>query len=50
MTRYLVFILILLFVAALPIWPYSEHRSFHPSGILAILIVITTLLIARRNP
>lgn len=36
----LLIILILLFLGALPLWPYSRGWGYYPGGILGLLLVI----------
>jgi hypothetical protein len=39
-----IFLLIVLLLGALPLWPYSLQWNYYPSGILGVLIIV--LLVA----
>jgi hypothetical protein len=41
----LVIILILLFIGALPSWPYSSGWGYYPSGGLGLVLVIILILV-----
>jgi hypothetical protein len=40
----LLIFLVLLLVAALPSWPYSRGWGYYPSGGLAVVVAVVTLL------
>ena len=41
----MLFILILLLIGALPVWPYSRHWGYLPSGILALISLLVALIL-----
>ncbi len=43
----LIVLLAMLFVAALPAWPYSSRWGFGPGGVLGIMLAIAVLLALR---
>ncbi|BCG45379.1 Transmembrane protein Msl3831 [Citrifermentans bremense] len=45
MRNVLLLILILLVIAALPAWPYSEGWGYFPSGGLGVVLVVLLLLV-----
>ena len=49
MTTLLLILLVLLFVGALPAWPYSGGWGYYPSGALGmILLVVLVLFLSGR--
>jgi hypothetical protein len=44
----LLVILILLFLGALPTWPYSREWGYYPSGGLGLVVVILVVLLLAR--
>jgi hypothetical protein len=47
----LIFVLSVLLVAALPVWPHSSRWGFAPSGALAaILFIVLVLMMAGQLP
>ena len=44
----LLVILILLFLGALPTWPYSRSWGYYPSGGLGLVVVILLVLVLAR--
>ncbi len=48
---FLLFLVIVLVVVALPAWPYSKSWGYRPTGILTILLVLFLIwAIAGRRP
>ncbi len=45
MTTILLILLILLFLGALPVWPYSRRWGYYPSGGLGLLVTILIILL-----
>jgi len=45
----LVGLLVLLLVAALPTWPYSAHWGYGPSGLVAIVLIVSIVLLGTRR-
>jgi len=45
MSRLLLVLLILVLLGALPMWPYSVHWGYYPSGGLGAVVLIILLLI-----
>lgn len=45
LTTLLLIILILLFLGALPTWPYSREWGYYPSGGLGLLLAILIILL-----
>jgi hypothetical protein len=41
----LLILLILVFLGALPIWPYSRGYGYYPGGILGAILLILIILI-----
>ncbi len=49
MNTFLVLVLLLLLIGALPTWPYSTNWGFYPSGGLGLVaIVVIVLLVTGR--
>jgi len=44
----LLIVLLLLFLGALPTWPYSRSWGYYPSGGLGLVVVILLVLILAR--
>jgi uncharacterized protein DUF3309 len=44
----LLVVLILLFLGALPTWPYSRSWGYYPSGGLGLVVLILRILILAR--
>jgi hypothetical protein len=50
MTTLLVVLLVLMLFGALPVWPYSAHWSYYPSGGLGLIVLILLVaLLASRG-
>jgi len=45
MVTILIVILILIFVGALPTWPYSKSWGYYPSGGLGLVLLILIILL-----
>ena len=45
MNTILVVVLILLFIGALPTWPYSSNWGYYPSGGLGLVVIILLILL-----
>jgi Protein of unknown function (DUF3309) len=41
----LIIILILLVIAALPTWPYSQGWGYYPGGLLGLILLIILILV-----
>jgi hypothetical protein len=41
----LLIILILIFIGAMPAWPYSRGWGYGPSGILGVILIIVIILV-----
>ena len=48
MITLLLIVLLLLFLGALPTWPYSRSWGYYPSGGLGLVVVILLVLILAR--
>jgi hypothetical protein len=49
MSTVLLIVVILLLIAALPLWPYSSGWGYYPSGGLGLLVaILVTLLLTGR--
>jgi hypothetical protein len=49
MRTLLLILLCLLFLGALPTWPYSSGWGYYPSGGMLVVLVILILLVVRRR-
>lgn len=45
MSTLLIFIVVLLLVGGLPVWPYSRGWGYFPSGIVAVLVVVLLVML-----
>lgn len=45
----LIFILLVLFIAALPRWPHSRNWGYWPGGILGVLLGIALIVLILRS-
>lgn len=45
MSTFLIILLIILVIAAVPRWPYSRGWGYGPSGILGIILLIVLLFL-----
>ena len=45
MSTFLLIVLVLLLVGALPTWPYSTGWGYYPSGGLGLVVVILLVLV-----
>lgn len=46
MTKVLLIILILAIIGALPMWPYSAHWGYYPSGGMSFVVLILVIMFA----
>ena len=44
MISFLFFLLIVLVIGAMPLWPYSRTWGFYPSGLIALTMSVVILL------
>lgn len=44
MISFLFFLLIVLVIGAMPVWPYSRTWGYFPSGLIAVTLAILILL------
>ncbi|HSM55450.1 MAG TPA: DUF3309 family protein [Candidatus Sulfomarinibacteraceae bacterium] len=44
MSTILIILLVLLLLAAIPVWPYSRSWGYAPGGLLGLLLVIVIVL------
>lgn len=45
LTTLLIVFLVLIFIGALPTWPYSRSWGYRPGGVLGLLLVVLIILI-----
>jgi hypothetical protein len=45
MSQLLIIVLIVLFIASLPTWPYSSGWGYYPSGGLGLIVLILVILL-----
>ena len=49
LTTLLLIILILLLVGMVPVWPYSLHFGYGPSGVVILVLIIVLAVLATRG-
>jgi len=43
LTTIVIILLVLMLIAALPVYPYSRAWSYYPSGVLAVVLAVAAL-------
>jgi hypothetical protein len=45
MSIFLLIIIILLLIGALPVWPYSREWGYWPGGLVTLILIIVIILV-----
>lgn len=45
LTTIVIILLVLMLIGALPVYPYSRSWSYYPSGVLAVVVAVTALVL-----
>ena len=45
LTTFLIILLVLVLIGALPVYPYSREWGYYPSGLLALIVAVVAVML-----